>query len=677
MVGTYYKGDVSEVLMGHETGIYIEHGEPKTWSTSWSAGNDYTTITFVDLGGAGAHFNADAILKVPTGMLVGCKLTFHGSGGNHADYYYEKGNSKVFTIVDHTITATATILKVTPAYYMTASTIASSAGDAILIHSTGLPTPNPTYADWAVHINNAATAAETSLIDQFIGLASFMTLPDTKVEVHQHHVVGLGRQPTILQPGRLHHTGGTLEMPLHSPRWLYYALGREVVDAPTMIAAYAKTSNLLAGSTIQPGQTYVDMASATFTDVTVAVGDYVLIKDNSRVPTVYHKHSDETNAAGNNIWWPISSTTNHADFDSEAKHFESTETHEIRRVIATEALSSGIRLFIDDPFHFAHAQSEGDVGYLFRFDAAALTGSPNVNSDRTITNPVKRLLFSGDTIPSFCLEHSIRNRDVGSYSQESGPAPGGATDSKQLTRVFRGCKIAEWEISSTVDAELKFRAVFDALSCYTDMGRLETTAGDRYTAHRMFQNVGDTDKSRKEAGIANGSEKPYMFYNGTLEMFGQSLGNIAAFELRGKTGVEMFHTIQGNPIPDTVDANGRSTKPVPYGGTRNASIIREGREEFEMDIDVIIGDHLLWNELRTQRNVQGTTGATGSIINLHFTKPTSGTTGSTPELRILVDDYVIKEAPIPIPDDKGLLVSKVKLVMKNVKVISLDTLFHC
>lgn len=663
--------------MGHETGIYLEHGEPKGWTTSWSAGDDFNTITFTDIGGESGHFNADAILKVPTGMLVGCKMTFHGSGGAHADFYYEKGDSRVFTIVDHTITSTATVLKVTPAYNMNTSAIASTSGDALFIHSIGLPTPNPTYSAWAVSTNNAATAAETSLIDQFIGLASFMTLPDTKVEVHQHHVVGLGRQPTILQPGRLHHTGGTLEMPLHSPRWLYYALGREVVDAPTMIGGYSKAGALIAGSIIQPGQTYVDVQSNNFSGLVVQNGDYLLIKDDSRVPTVYHQHKDETNASGNNIWWPISSTANHADFDTEAKHFESTETHEVRRIVATEAITGGIRYYIDDPFQFAHAQADGDAIYVFRFDAANGTGSPHVNADRTITNPVRRLLFSGDTIPSFCLEHSIRNRDVGSYSQESGPAPGGATDSKQLTRVFRGCKIAEWEISSTVDAELKFRAVFDALSCYTDMGRLETTAGDRYTAHRMFQNVGYSDVTRKEAGIANGSEKPFMFYNGTIEMFGQSLGNIAAFELRGKTGVEMFHTIQGNPIPDTVDANGRSTKPVPYGGTRNASIIREGREEFEMELDVIIGDHLLWNELRTHRNVQGTTGATGSIINLHFTKPTSGTTGSTPELRILVDDYVIKEAPIPVPDDKGLLVSKVKLVMKNVKVISLDTLFHC
>jgi hypothetical protein len=29
--GAYYKGDVSEVTIGHETGLFVEHGIPRTW----------------------------------------------------------------------------------------------------------------------------------------------------------------------------------------------------------------------------------------------------------------------------------------------------------------------------------------------------------------------------------------------------------------------------------------------------------------------------------------------------------------------------------------------------------------------------------------------------------------------------------------------------------------------
>jgi len=46
-------------------------------------------------------------------------------------------------------------------------------------------------------------------------------------------------------------------------------------------------------------------------------------------------------------------------------------------------------------------------------------------------------------------------------------------------------------------------------------------------------------------------------------------------------------------------------------------------------------------------------------------------------MRLLIDDYVITQAPIPVPDDKGLLHSKIKVHPKHIKVISTDTLFHC
>ena len=279
------------------------------------------------------------------------------------------------------------------------------------------------------------------------------------------------------------------------------------------------------------------------------------------------------------------------------------------------------------------------------------------------------------------MEHSVRTRDLGSYNAtgESTVAPGDAGDSKQLTRIFRGCKIVEWELSSTVDAELKYRCVFDALSTFTDTGRLESAnKGDRYTAHRMFQNTANTKKTRKASGIAEGSEKPFMFYNGTISAFDQNLTYVSSFELRGKTGVELFHTIQGNPVAESVDSStSLSLKQVPYGGTRNASIIREGREEFEMEMTIALEDANLFHELRTHIERGGTVGSTGGTIMLHFTKPTTtGDSDKVPSLRVVIDDYFITELPIPVPDDKGLLFTTMKLKPQNIKVISIDTEYH-
>ena len=674
MVGQAYKGDVSEVLMGHETGIFIEHAKPCHFDTTFSASTpDFNTITFTETGHNNditIFQNAKPILKVPVGMLIGQKISFHktAGGGGYTDHYSDGMTNKVFTIVDHTVESDATKIKVVPRFH-TGNTLASNTGDAMLIHSTGMPTlaSGSTFA----YTDSAATSSEFSQIDQFIGLASHMKLPDTKVTMHRHHVIGLGRQAAIQQTGRVFHQGAQLEMPLNNPRWLYYSLGREVVDDTTMIAAYSKSRN--AAAAVTPGQTYVDVNSLAFGDHTIAIGDYILFHDDTLTPTVHYNAVDGTTSQ----FWPH----NHASsgLTSDSHHFEQAITSEIRRVVAIDGTT---RIFLDDPLHYEHAIS--DQLFAFRFSSTNATGSPNINADGTITNAVRRLLFSGDTLPSFCMEHSIRNRDVGSYSNENSNVPGSSTDSRQLTRVFRGCKVVEWELNATVDAEVKYRCIFDALSCYTDAGRLEpattspdTNPGDRYRAHRLFQNTASDAAGRKESGIAVGSEKPFMFYNGTITAFGQDIGFISSFELRGKTGVEIFHTMGGTPVAESVDSSNRSKKQVPYGGTRNASIIREGREEFELEIDVIIRDSLLFHELRTHREVSGTAASTDNIIEMVFTKPTTGTTGSAPQMRIICDDYVITDAPIPVPDDKGLLHSKILIHPKNIKVISTDSLFHC
>jgi len=202
MVGQAYKGDVSEVLMGHETGIFIEHGQPLDFDTAaFSASTpDFNVITFAN--NAGNHNtiseSGKAVLKVPVGMLIGQKISFHkvaGGSGNYASHHSDGFSQKVFTIVDHTVESDATKIKVVPRFHSGTGIIYSAVGDAMLIHSTGMPTlaSGSTFA----YTDSAATSSEFSYIDQFIGLASHMKLPDTKVTMHRHHVIGLGRQKCL------------------------------------------------------------------------------------------------------------------------------------------------------------------------------------------------------------------------------------------------------------------------------------------------------------------------------------------------------------------------------------------------------------------------------------------------------------------------------------------------
>jgi hypothetical protein len=682
--GAHYKGDVSEVVMGQETSLFIEHNVPRTWTaTTSSSSPDFTEIQFVGTSAAGdtSIFEpALPILKIPLGMLIGQKMTFHSSAvgtNNFSSYYYTDLNSKVYTIIDHTLDSNSTKIKIVPALTPFQASVSSGTGDAILIHSTGLPT---VQGDINSVMNTAAELSkEVSLIDGFVGLASYMTLPDTKVDLHSYYVVGLGRQVAVQQTGKVHHMGGAIEMPLHSPKWLFYSLGREVVSKEKCGERVHNTSPLpTIVASVAPGQGYIDVLSddasnIKFGTTNAEVGDYLLIKDTTKVPMTTYK----TPELDTDKYWPPESSSN---LSSDAHHFEWSESNECRRISAIESLgSSKFRLYVDGNWQFEHTTA--DILELRHYRDNNADGSPHVQSSRQIDNHVHRLLFSSDTIPSFCLEHSVRTRDAGSFNatNETTIAPGSAGDTKQLTRIFRGCKIVEYEISSTIDAELKYRAIFDALSCFTDTGRLESAnKGDRYTAHRMFQNTADTLRGKKASGIAKGSEKPFMFYNGSVTAFDQNLGLVSAFELRGKTGVEVFHTIQSNPVAESVDANGLSLKQVPYGGTRNASIIREGREQFEMEVTLALQDAALYHELRTHtQRGGGAINTTGGTIMLHFTKPTTAGSDTIPSIRIIIDDYIITDLAIPVPDDKGLLFTTLKLKPQNVKVISEDTIYHC
>ena len=395
----------------------------------------------------------------------------------------------------------------------------------------------------------------------------------------------------------------------------------------------------------------------------------------------------------------------------------------------------------------------------------------------------------------------MRTHDVGSYSgEQSANAPGAANDSKQFTRVFRGCKVKSFELKADAEAAVMMKVDFDALSAYTDTGRMEdeagatatisftdedtavdqtiiiisadttsktytakgsTTAaslqfdvtgnngsdkatalkncidhsnghttgkltvtlssdsrgsgnnvvnitnvtkggagntiitstvsdaeisiaedgvstgfsggmgpvGDRYTAHRMFENIGNGPSERKVAGIAPNTEKPFFYYNGTITAFGIAIAQITNFSLSGTNGIQTLYTVRGNPQAESRNASGESLEQVPFAGSRNASLQVEGKVEYEMNLGIIVTDPLLFHEFRTNR-----THGYSEPITLHLVK--NGAGSNREEVYIVIDDYIISEAPLQIPEDKGPIKSDLKILPKHVKVIAYDTLLH-
>jgi len=656
MPSTVYKGDLAEVTFGHESGMVITHDHftnTAAWTSAAVANTDTSTITFNGGATAGLFSGTDE-LKYPVGLLAGCTLRMMqptpGTGNFDLDDFAVTGN--VYTITHNA----GAVITVTPQMKFHG---ASAAGDNIVIDALGCPAWDHSMDYHA----NAQSSNETVLTDQFVGLAATITLPETKVEVLRQHVVGIGRDVVVQVPQKMSNEGGSLETMMNSARWLYYCLGNEAVADISGHAGDVQVEPSGAHTkAIAMGDNYIEFSSTMSS--APGVDDFIVVIDTDPVyfPTDNYDPEDGT------LW-----TGNQTSFTKAVRH-------EMRRVIGIdETVGTARRIYVDDPFCFDHAAGK-EVRKITLADDAA-TGSPNFLTTAAnygdITNKNSRLLFSGWHLPSFSIETSMRTRDIGSYNAatdlptDGAAAPGSANDSKQLTRIYKGCKVKDWSLSADADAAAKLTVNFDSLMCYTDTGRLENSfKGDRYTAHRMFENIGIGSKERKLAGIAPNTEKPFMFYNGNITAFGQTMAQVTNFNLTGNNNTVTHYTVRGSSGAERRNTAGDSLEQIPFSGSRNPALIVEGKNEYELSMTIIVDDPLLWHEFRTNRERIDT-----HPIKLTMTKAGPGT--AREQMVVIIDDYIIAEAPLQIPDDKGVIKSELKIMPKHVKVVAHDTLLHC
>ena len=664
---TVYKGDLTEVTFGHESGMDLPHGYEGSFKFTAKSGardlvKDTSVITFS--GGADDTPVHAGLLHYPVGMLVGSRVIFTNlAGGNFDtnDDYAKTG--RTFTIVKHAVTASdVTELTITPALKtdhsssdIDSSIAATPSTSAEIMRILPFATPSMD-ATMTSDGNNALLSKERVLTDQFVGLVNTVTLPETKVDLKRFHVVGLGRDVAVQVPGRFLNTNGSFECNIHNARWLYYCLGHEVTYATGDTLGNTGGATFVTDGIISAGDssfTYDGGSAApAINSVDIDVGDYVIINDTA---TTDIKVNRETQSDGT---WP----TNGAN-----SILSRAIKQEIRRVVAISDSSGSGRIWVDDPFNFSHA---GNTSVKFmRFESDSTRGTPHMDtSTGNLTNPVERLLFSRTTVPSFAMEVSVRRTDADS---DEGSFDGGASDSKQLTRVFRGCKVKNFSLVADTDAALRLSVDFDSTLVYTDTGRLEGTKGDRYDTHRLFEDTANTEQKRKEAGVAKRTQKPFMFYNGTIQVAGVQVGQVVSFTLNGSTGVQQYYTINGANVADA------ETDQVPFAGTRNASLAVEGKTEYDLEMEIIVDDPVFYHKMRRSiDNFDDDTSDTtdADMIRLSFTKQGTGATRES--LDIVIDDYYITEAPLPIPEDKGPLRSMMRIMPKSMHVIAKDTLLH-
>ena len=744
---TVYKGDLSEISFGHESGIVLEDNMgSNNLQIKFGAKDSIkdTSVVSFDGGTNGTPVNASNQIEFPIGMLVGSKVAFSGLGAafDKADQDNYNTSGRTFTIIKQT----ATELTLSPALR---STHAADNVKNTDTNSTGamhiLPFKTPTMDVNMAHATNADEATESVLTDQFVGVVGTVALPETKVDLKRMHVVGLGRDVAVQVPGRFINTGGSFEASIHNARWFYYALGHETVKMPIVTsgvttdsdgaeavgytnaieltgaptgldtgdavfnqygqyvghitaaggsgadstitcgagiktaignsetlyyspAALCNAATVVATSTaINPGDSYFKFTGSPAADLASnapAVGDYVWIPEGAGASDANLIDINTHRETSSDGVWPVNG--------ADSIISRSTKT-EIRRIAAIE----GGHIWVDDPFCFSHPSASAI--YFCQFSADNSSGSPNIvttsgsASYGTIQNPVERLIFSRSTVPSFAMEVSIRRNDTDTSVAADEVTDGSASDTKQLTRVFRGCKVKDFSLKADTDAALRMAVNFDSALCYTDTGRLEDdpNKGDRYNPHRLFEDTGETLANRKKAGIGKRTQKPFMFYNGIITVKGVTLGQVVSFTLNGSTGVEQFYTITGANVDDA------DTDQVPFAGSRNPAVAVEGKTEYSLDLEIIVDDPVFYHNMRrTVDNFDDTTTDTtdSDMIRLSFTK--QGGSGTKESLDIVIDDYFITEAPLPIPEDKGPIRSALKIAPKSIRVHATDTLFH-
>lgn len=305
--------------------------------------------------------------------------------------------------------------------------------------------------------------------------------------------------------------------------------------------------------------------------------------------------------------------------------------HEIRRVIAV----GGDYIHVEEPFTFAHAITSCGIDRL-RYTSDASKGSPNINATtKELQNGITHTLFGHSVVPSFTVEQSLRNSDA---------TPGG----EQLLRLYSGCKVGSATIAADTEGELKITCDYQAARHYTDTGNM-------FNPHRMFDNTAETSANRKVSGIAVDGEKPYLFQDISIEIFGRPVLRATEFNLQlANTNTPRWY-IRG------YEGSSADADQVQHGGTQTPLDITEGVREYTFSFKALVEDNRLWEELRTRRHHQNT-----NDITFTMTKAGSATTRQT--ATITLEDYTITKADHQIPSDKGPIHADVELVVRHMKV---------
>jgi hypothetical protein len=311
--------------------------------------------------------------------------------------------------------------------------------------------------------------------------------------------------------------------------------------------------------------------------------------------------------------------------------------HELRRVIGIGSANGGDEgyIYVEEPFMFDHTKESCGVERL-QYGSGSNRGSAHIDStSKELQFGVTHTYFGHDVLPSFTIEQSFRQKDV-------------EADSKQLLRLYSGCKATSATVSADTEGEVKLEVAYEASRHYT-----ETT--NTITPHRMFDNTANTTTNRKISGIAIDGEKPFLFQDVNVNVFGRPVLRGTEFSLQVANSTEARWFIRGYEGTTSDDDQ------VQHGGTQMPLEITEGQREYTFTMRAMVEDDRMWEELRTRRHHRNT-----NDITITMTKVGSNATRET--ATITLEDYTIMKADHQVPSDKGPVFAEIELVVRHMKV---------
>ena len=210
---------------------------------------------------------------------------------------------------------------------------------------------------------------------------------------------------------------------------------------------------------------------------------------------------------------------------------------------------------------------------------------------------------SGD-LPSFALEITNEKGNT-TYAVDT-------TNTDHFSRIYTGCQINTLTLNFEEGQDVK-----------ATVGAVSRKAHDAPLAYIPKRNETSPSELYNYGG-ADTDNNPYMFSDGTIKLFGQTMARIKSGSV----------SITNSLTPQRFIGN--------YDRKITSAHIA-GQRLYELNLNLLITDRSIWDELRNQNET------TDSMIEIEFAK------SDDDKINLKFENYLTTSVDIPFPDDKGPL----------------------